>query len=75
MLVFAVIPQPFAVIRQQDDRCILIQALVSQVIEKASDDLVGVVDFAVVGIRRLDVRGRAVWAMGLVDVKEEKKLR
>ncbi len=73
MLFLAVVTQALAVIREQDDRRLVVESLLPQVVQQLSDDLVGVLHLAVVGIRLGDARWRRVRCVRLVNVSEQKE--
>ena len=75
VLLLAVIPEPFTVIRQQHDRGTVVELTRLQVLEKMPDDFVAVGNLAVVRQVLAEPRRRRVRLVRLVEMEEQERSR
>ena len=75
MLLLAVVPEALAVVRQQDDQGVVVQAARAQGVEQAADDLVGVRDLAVVRCVARETVRRRVGRVRLVQMQKQEDRR
>ena len=75
MLLLAVVAETLAVVGEQDDQGVVVEAARAEGIEQAAHDLVGVGDLAVVGLVASEPCGRRIRRVRFVQVEEQKEAR